>query len=63
MGEIAEMMLDGTLDAITGEYIGEPCGYPRTYVKDSGYGYAYVRKSKRARQSSKPKVRKMRNKY
>ncbi len=61
MGEIAEMMLDGTLDAITGEYIGEPCGYPRTYVKDSGY--AYVRKSKRTRQSSKLKVKKMRNKY
>lgn len=61
MGEIAEMMLDGTLDAITGEYIGEPCGYPRTYVK--GSGYAYMRKSKRARQNSKPKVKKMRNKH
>jgi hypothetical protein len=30
MGEIADMMLDGTLDAHTGEYIGDPCGYPRT---------------------------------
>lgn len=30
MGEIAEMLLDGTLDSITGEYIGKPCGYPRT---------------------------------
>jgi len=30
MGEIAEMMLDGTLDCETGEYLGEPCGYPRT---------------------------------
>ena len=59
MGEISEMILDGTLDAVTGEYIGEPCGYPRTYEKDS----AYVRKSKRARQSNKPKVKKMRNKY
>lgn len=55
------MILDGTLDAITGEYIGEPCGYPRTYEKDSTY--AYVRKSKRTRQSNKPKVKKMRNKY
>lgn len=30
MGEIAEMMLDGTLDQYTGEYIGEPVGYPRS---------------------------------
>lgn len=30
MGEIAEMMLDGTLDYETGEYIGDPCGYPKT---------------------------------
>lgn len=30
MGEIAEMMLDGTLDEQTGEYIGEAVGYPRT---------------------------------
>lgn len=61
MGEIAEMMLDGTLDAVTGEYIGEPCGYPRAYVKDSGY--AHIRKSKRARQNNKPKVKKMRDRY
>lgn len=30
MGEYAEMLLDGTCDYLTGEYIGEPCGYPRT---------------------------------
>lgn len=59
MGEISEMMLDGTLDAITGEYIGEPCGYPRTYER--GSAYAYVRKNKRARQGNKPKIKKMRN--
>lgn len=40
MGETAEMMLDGTLDSITGEYLGEACGYPRsttdgTYWSDS----------------------------
>jgi hypothetical protein len=29
MGEITEMMLDGTLDEQTGEYIGEAVGYPR----------------------------------
>ena len=34
MGEIADMMLDGTLDYITGEYIGEPCGYPRSNNDD-----------------------------
>lgn len=31
MGDISEMMLDGTMDYITGEYLGEPCGYPRSY--------------------------------
>ena len=30
MGEIAEMMLDGTLDCETGEYLGEGEGFPRT---------------------------------
>lgn len=30
MGEISEMMLDGTLDMYTGEYIGEPTGFPRS---------------------------------
>jgi len=30
MGDIADMMIDGTLDIYTGEYIGEACGYPRT---------------------------------
>lgn len=30
MGDIADMMLDGTLDAMTGEYIGRGHGYPRT---------------------------------
>ena len=40
MGEIAEMMLDGTLDCVTGEYIGGACGYPRTFEgrrRKSGY--------------------------
>ena len=30
MGEISDMILDGTLDSITGEYIGEACGYTRS---------------------------------
>lgn len=33
MGTIADMMLNGILDEQTGEYLGEPCGYPRTKVK------------------------------
>jgi len=30
MGEIADMMLDGTLDCVTGEYLGADTGYPVT---------------------------------
>ncbi len=30
MGEIADMILDGTLCEVCGQYIGEPCDYPRT---------------------------------
>jgi hypothetical protein len=31
MGEIAEMILEGILCQVCGEYIDdEPCGYPRT---------------------------------
>lgn len=29
MGEVAEMMLDGTLCQSCGVYVGTPCGYPR----------------------------------
>lgn len=35
MGEIAEMMLDGTLDSVTGEYLGDACGYPRSMTDGS----------------------------
>jgi hypothetical protein len=35
MGDIAEMMLDGTLDSMTSEYLGEPTGYPRSLDRDS----------------------------
>lgn len=38
MGECADMLLDGTLDCITGEYIGEPCGYPRTLTSPRQIG-------------------------
>lgn len=30
MGDVADMMVDGTLDYETGEYLGEGQGYPRT---------------------------------
>lgn len=33
MGEIADMIIDGTLDMYTGEYLGDPVGYPRTKKK------------------------------
>ena len=36
MGDISEMMLDGTLDSITGEYLGDACGYPRS-ITDGTY--------------------------
>jgi len=31
MGDIADSLIDGEFDYITGEYIGSPCGYPRTF--------------------------------
>lgn len=49
MGEIAEMMLNGTLDIETGEFLGEGPGYPRTarsFARDP-YGYAYDDKDQR----------------
>jgi len=33
MGDISDMMLDGTLDFYTGEYIGKGKGIPRTLDK------------------------------
>lgn len=30
MGEIADSIINGEFDQYTGEYIGEPSGYPRT---------------------------------
>lgn len=50
MGEIAEMMLDGTLDEQTGEYIGEAVGYPRTNQK--GY-YNTIQEPRNTKKYSK----------
>ena len=36
MGEIADMMLDGTLCQVCGEYMGESAGYPVTCPACSG---------------------------
>lgn len=33
MGDIADGLIDGTFDSITGEYLGEGPGYPRTTQK------------------------------
>lgn len=33
MGEIADAMIYGELDYVTGEYLGDPVGYPRTRTK------------------------------
>ena len=34
MGDIADGMIDGTFDSLTGEYLGEGPGYPRTTDKE-----------------------------
>ena len=34
MGEISEGLIDGTFDSMTGEYLGEGPGYPRTRQKN-----------------------------
>lgn len=48
MGEISELILNGSIDYKTGKWLGSPCGYPRT-VKDkipsclrfNEYGYDF----------------------
>ena len=34
MGEIADSLISGEFDCITGEYLGEAVGYPRTHAYD-----------------------------
>jgi len=38
MGDIADGLIDGSFDAVTGEYIGEACGYPRSIYGDPYIG-------------------------
>lgn len=33
MGDIADGLVDGTFDSVTGEYLGKGPGYPRTFEK------------------------------
>ena len=41
MGDIANMMINGTLDVYTGEYIGNGPGYPRTLNMNKSDKYNY----------------------
>ena len=45
MGEIADSLISGEFDCITGEYLGEEVGYPRTYVHEArGYVPSFGKK-------------------
>lgn len=44
MGEIAEMMLDGTLCSCCGEYLGDDAGYPMTCGGCGGYEQDHTRR-------------------
>ncbi len=37
MGDIADSLVDGEFDFLTGEYIGPGLGYPRTMQWDNGH--------------------------
>jgi hypothetical protein len=39
MGEIADDLIDGTFDYVSGEYLGEGPGYPRTMHREKGKNY------------------------
>lgn len=45
MGEIADSLINGEFDMYTGEYIGEPCGYPRT-ISNSGHTLSKKKRKK-----------------
>jgi predicted ATP-grasp superfamily ATP-dependent carboligase len=44
MGDIADSMIDGEFDYISGEYIGPGVGYPRTYSGTSSKRVKVIRK-------------------
>jgi len=59
MGEIADMMCDGTLDAFTGEYIGNGSGYPRYLNKRGSAVPVYGGKQRSDRESNINRVKKL----
>lgn len=50
MGEIAESLINGEFDYITGEYLGEAVGYPRTHTNSRSEYFPLYRKSLPAKQ-------------
>lgn len=44
MGEIAESLINGEFDYITGEYLGEAVGYPRTYTNSRSEYFSPIQK-------------------
>jgi hypothetical protein len=56
VGEIADMLLDGTLDSETGEYLGQGPGYPRTRADLDAWGRKRETKRK-ARQRARKRKR------
>lgn len=55
MGEIADMMLDGTLCEHCGAFIGNPCGYPRYCCKQCALDAGALWESDRPRRKHKKK--------
>jgi len=57
MGDIAEMMLDGTLCESCGEFIGEPVGYPQYCDSCGDPNEDYYQKQKRIIKQRKRKAK------
>jgi hypothetical protein len=58
MGDVADMMLDGTLCQTCGEYLGNPTGYPRSCRScggDKGAGPFDFRPTKKLKPAPKGK--------
>ena len=53
MGQIADMLIDGTLDIYTGEYIGDAVGYPRTSKNTKSTFYKETKAEKNIRKVRK----------
>ena len=49
MGEIADSLISGEFDCITGEYLGDAVGYPRTYVREAHGMYHLLERNHQAR--------------